>query len=102
MAEAATAEAQVSEAEPVAPEEALTIVEPQYRDPMVTDEVDEDPEEQQVDPTDGPGFVLNSDSYKPPPISLLEYERKDESTIDRDAIYEQADRLVKTLADYKI
>jgi len=79
--------------------DALHIVEPQYhedRAPIIEEAA------KPVEQTDGPGFVLNGDVYNPPPLSLLEYEKKEDTSIDRDAIYRQADKLVKTLSDYKI
>jgi len=101
-AAADTAAGANEETEPAAVD-ALTIIEPQYRELSQATPEDEFAAEMQVDePTDGPGFVLNSETYKPPPLSLLEYERTVDSTIDRDAIYKQAERLVKTLDDYKI
>ncbi len=79
----------------------LTIVESRFQNKEEGPE--EDPEEaQKVEPTDGPGFVLNSDTYQPPPMSLLELEENAGNAVDREAIYAQADLLVKTLADYKI
>ncbi len=87
-----------------APATELTIVEASFdkKDKEAEEEVEEPQEAQKVEPTDGPGFVLNNDTYQPPPISLLEFEDNDDNTVDREAIYAQADLLVKTLADYKI
>jgi len=81
-------------------EEALTIVEPQYQDGQPTEEPPV--EARPVEQTDGPGFILSGDVYNPPPLTLLQFERKEDTSIDRDAIYRQADKLVKTLGDYKI
>jgi len=83
-----------------AEEAALTIVEPRFED-AGTDEAHAE-EAKPVEQTDGPGFILHGDVYKPPPLGLLDIEEKKETSIDRDAIYRQADKLVKTLADYKI
>ena len=82
----------------------LTIVEASFRkqDKVAEEEVEAPQKAQKVEPTDGPGFVLNNDAYQPPPVSLLEFEDNDDNTVDREAIYAQADLLVKTLADYKI
>lgn len=84
--------------------ETLTIVESQYQDriPFPATEEESIHPVKRVEQTDGPGFILHGDSYQPPPLSLLEYEKKEENNIDRDAIFKQAERLVKTLADYKI
>ncbi|MCA9672902.1 MAG: DNA translocase FtsK 4TM domain-containing protein [Myxococcales bacterium] len=59
-------------------------------------------EEQAVREAERAGFVLNGDSYRPPPLSLFEVHESDRSDIDREAIYTQAERLAQTLADYKI
>jgi S-DNA-T family DNA segregation ATPase FtsK/SpoIIIE len=80
----------------------LTIVQPQFREPRALPDTDPLADERHLEPGDGPGFVLNGDVYRPPPLSLLEYEENAESRIDHEAIYRQAERLVKTLADYKI
>ena len=81
----------------------LTIVEPSFNKKLELDSQEQEREtEQRVEPTDGPGFVLYSETYKPPPLSLLEFEDNDDSALDREAIFAQADLLVKTLADYKI
>jgi S-DNA-T family DNA segregation ATPase FtsK/SpoIIIE len=79
----------------------LTIVESQFHK-LEEAAREEEPGEKRVEPTDGPGFVLHDGTYKPPPVSLLDYQASDEGGVDREAIYRQADRLVKTLADYKI
>jgi DNA segregation ATPase FtsK/SpoIIIE, S-DNA-T family len=80
---------------------ALTIVEPQFREASATED-EHAPDEKRVEQTDGPGFVLHGDTYRPPPLTLLDPEQTAECAIDREAIYRQADRLVKTLAEYKI
>ncbi|MHC4816289.1 MAG: DNA translocase FtsK 4TM domain-containing protein, partial [Planctomycetota bacterium] len=78
----------------------LTIVESQFhRDPsqQVEAEAVEEPK------PDGPGFVLHGESYRPPPLSLLAPpDVAEQSQVDREAIYRQAERLATTLADYKI
>ena len=48
------------------------------------------------------GFVLHGETYRRPPMSLLSQHGMQRNEIDREAIYEQAERLSKTLADYKI
>jgi S-DNA-T family DNA segregation ATPase FtsK/SpoIIIE len=98
----AGAAATAGPAEAAAAAASLTIVEPKFEEgcPLAVDETS--PEEQRVEPGDGPGFELFGECYRPPPLSLLEFERSAENTIDREAIYRQAERLVRTLADYKI
>jgi len=81
--------------------EALTIVSPQFLEPPPAADVEDD-DEKRVEQTDGPGFILFGDTYRPPPLTLLDSEERAESTIDKEAIYRQADRLVKTLSEYKI
>jgi S-DNA-T family DNA segregation ATPase FtsK/SpoIIIE len=90
--------------QPSVPADTLTIIESKYdADGQL---VESDHAAKQLDRICGPGFVLFGESYRPPPLSLFanhgENENNDENTIDRDAIYAQAERLAKTLADYKI
>ncbi len=80
--------------------EALTIVESQFQKKL--DPVSEEEEERDVEQTDSPGFVLKNNVYKAPPLSLLELDENAETNLDKEAIYRRADRLVRTLADYKI
>ena len=85
---------------------ALTIVEPEFREAEAHEAgagpaLEEQPR-RRVEPTDGPGFVLSGDTYQAPPLDLLNVELRKDTNIDRDAIYQQADKLVRTLADYKI
>ena len=81
-----------------AEEDALTIVESKF-----DKKLEEAPEEEQeVEQTDSPGFELKGDTYKPPPLDLLKFDENAEMNVDKDAIYRRADRLVRTLADYKI
>jgi S-DNA-T family DNA segregation ATPase FtsK/SpoIIIE len=80
----------------------LMIVEPKFEEGCSMPADEAPPPEQRVEPGDGPGFELYGERYRPPPLSLLEFERSSENAIDREAIYRQAERLVRTLADYKI
>ncbi|MFH1131624.1 MAG: DNA translocase FtsK, partial [Pseudomonadota bacterium] len=58
--------------------------------------------EKRVKKTGGPSFMLKHETYRLPPISLLKMHDGEEATVNKEAIYEQAELLVKTLADYKI
>ena len=81
----------------------LTIVESRFQKKEEDSQQEEAQQQaQKVEPTDGPGFVLYKDTYQPPPMSLLEFEDTSDNMVDREAIYAQADLLVKTLADFKI
>ena len=60
------------------------------------------PAAREVERPDGPGFVLHKSRYTPPPLSLLKIHGTEQTKIDREAIYQQAEQLIKTLADYKI
>jgi len=80
--------------------EALTIVESQFKKKI--DPAPEQEAERDVEQTDSPGFELKGNTYKPPPLDLLEFDESAETRVDEDAIYRRADRLVRTLADYKI
>ena len=57
-----------------APASGLTIVQPQFRESGALPEAEAVVDEKHVEPGDGPGFVLHGDVYRPPPLSLLEYE----------------------------
>ena len=82
---------------------ALTIVESDFQaSEQILAKEEGHAEGKRVEQTDSPGFILNEETYRPPPLSLLEYKENDGPVIDRDAIFRQADLLVKTLADYKI
>ena len=82
--------------------EQLTIVEARFLKSMEQAQADEKDHEKKVEQTDGPGFILNGDTYKPPPMSLLKFEENKTKGVDREAIFRQAELLVKTLSDYKI
>jgi S-DNA-T family DNA segregation ATPase FtsK/SpoIIIE len=94
--------AKTAAVEDLAESATLKIVESKYQKELAAASEGEIDEEKQIEPTDGPGFYLHHGCYRPPPLSLLEIENKEETNIDREAIFNQADRLVKTLADYKI
>ena len=78
--------------------DALTIVESRF-DKKLEAAAEE---EQEVEQTDSPGFELKGETYKPPPLDLLKFDENAETNVDKEAIYRRADRLVRTLADYKI
>ena len=78
--------------------DALTIVESKFDKKLQA----ASEEEQEVEQTDSPGFELTGDTYKPPPLDLLKFDENAEMNVDKEAIYRRADRLVRTLADYKI
>ena len=79
----------------------LTIVESRFQNQEEQTE-DEPEQEKQVEQTDGPGFVLHGETYKLPPLSLLDEEHTQKAEVDEKSIFDQAERLVSTLADYKI
>ncbi|MCB9555811.1 MAG: DNA translocase FtsK [Deltaproteobacteria bacterium] len=77
----------------------LTIVQSSFSADLSDEQV---VEEKPVGKSDGPGFELKGDVYRAPPLSLLEDHEAEQADVDREAIYRLADRLAKTLADYKI
>ena len=79
---------------------ALTIIQSRYRSAQDTDEVKDCVPE--AEKNSGEGFVLSEGAYRPPPLSLLTLHGDEQRSIDEAAIQQQAARLTKSLADYKI
>jgi len=80
-------------------EEGLTIVEAHFDQET---RAEPEPEAVEVASAEDRGFVLTGDTYRPPPLSLLEVKESAGPVLDKEAIYEQAERLVRTLSDFKI
>jgi len=80
----------------------VTIIESEFESAQNEGTTDVEPVAREVDKPDGPGFVLTNGSYTPPPLTLLKIHGGEKAKVDREAIYEQAKRVVTTLADYKI
>jgi S-DNA-T family DNA segregation ATPase FtsK/SpoIIIE len=81
----------------------LTIVQSNFRkrNAELSDDDPLQPEQSSNGAKDG-GFVLNHETYRAPPLGLLELHGEQQQEIDEDAIQAEAAKLTKTLADYKI